>query len=208
MELLPSAAHGMMQLHSEGREWAVAAALVLSVWGVCVVVVWWAIAGWGDALADVELVVRVVFGIIGGIGGYLAVQALRHRRGRAVLRRERGEPLLRALGAEFQRREQLAQLADCRPAPGFGYWRPIGRLRLSGGEIEVKEVWFHTLFFRTQVALRGDCDRAAVEQGITAAAAETARDSGDAAPGEGWRQLAEQVVREAEGEAEGDDDEA
>ena len=44
----------------------------------------------------------------------------------------------------------------CEGAFSFGLWVPIGRLSLSSGEIEIKELWFSAFFYRTQIALRGD----------------------------------------------------
>ena len=49
-----------------------------------------------------------------------------------------------------------ARETPCIDAFSFGLWRPIGRLSLNSGEIEVKELWFSAYFYRTQVSLRGD----------------------------------------------------
>ena len=53
---------------------------------------------------------------------------------------------------------------SCVSAPDLGLWRPVGRLILEDGEIEIKELWFYMYYYRTQVAIRNKVPLELIEE--------------------------------------------
>ena len=46
-------------------------------------------------------------------------------------------------------------------------WRDIGRLALSEGEIEIKEIWFYVYYYRTHIAIRGKVSKKVIKKFIS-----------------------------------------
>jgi hypothetical protein len=55
----------------------------------------------------------------------------------------------------------------CINVNSLGLWRPVGRLVLSEGEIEVKEIWFYVYYYRTQIAFRDKVPDEIIEKFIS-----------------------------------------
>ena len=77
-----------------------------------------------------------------------------------------GEELLTAIEQELLATGFTPRENSCVFAPSFGLWQEVGRLTLSEGEVEVKELWISAAFWRSQVALRGDLPEAVVETAL------------------------------------------
>ena len=151
-----------LEWHSESREWYRDAALVLGVLLVCRVVARSAIEG--PLLTGLHL--DLLFLLIALPGFWLAAQGYRLREGQAVLLKTRGEELLTAIEQELLATGFTPRETSCVFAPSFGLWQEVGRLTLSEGEVEVKELWISAAFWRSQVALRGNLTGAVVETAL------------------------------------------
>jgi len=151
-----------LEWHSEAREWYRAAALVLGVLLACRVIVRSAIES--PQLAGLHL--DLLFLLIALPGFWLAIQGYRLREGRAALLKTRGEELLTAVEQELLATGFTPRETSCVFAPSFGLWQQVGRLTLSEGEVEVKELWLSAAFWRSQVALRGDLPGTIVENAL------------------------------------------
>ena len=152
----------VLEWHSEAREWYRAAALLLGVLLACRVIVRSAIEG--PQLAGLRL--DLLFLLIALPGFWLVVQGYRLREGRATLLKARGEELLTAVEQELLATGFTPRETSCVFAPSFGLWQQVGRLTLSKGEVEVKELWLSAAFWRSQVALRGDLPETIVENAL------------------------------------------
>ena len=152
----------VLEWHSEAREWYRAAALLLGVLLACRVIVRSAIEG--PQLAGLRL--DLLFLLIALPGFWLAVQGYRLREGRATLLKARGEELLTAVEQELLATGFTPRETSCVFAPSFGLWQQVGRLTLSEGEVEVKELWLSAAFWRSQVVLRGDLPGTIVENAL------------------------------------------
>jgi len=100
--------------------------------------------------------INVSFLLLGLSGVFLGFQGYRFREGRAFLLRMDGERIIVELEKLLIASKIEAREIQCIDAFSFGLWRPIGRLSLNSGEIEIKELWFSAYFYKTQISLRGE----------------------------------------------------
>ena len=144
-----------IEYHSESREWYVASAVIISVAFLCYSII-------VNVLPESQIfyqftkTINVSFLLLGLSGVFLGLQGYRFREGKAFLLRMDGERIIVELEKLLIASKIKARETQCIDAFSFGLWRPIGRLSLNSGEIEVKELWFSAYFYKTQVSLRGD----------------------------------------------------
>ena len=140
-----------VEYHSESREWYIAAAVILSVTFICYLFLEKYISpSQSQNYPLFSQAIDLSFVLLGSSGVFVAYQGYRFREGKAFLSEIEGDRKL-FLASKFDVKETL-----CESAFSFGLWAPIGRLSLSSGEIEIKELWFSAVFYRTQIALRGN----------------------------------------------------
>jgi hypothetical protein len=86
---------------------------------------------------------------------FLAVQGYRLKDSKGFILRKDGEEVLYDLERLFIDADLSVKEVSCVNMNSIGLWRPIGRLVLNEGEIEIKEIWFYAYYYRTHIALRG-----------------------------------------------------
>jgi hypothetical protein len=86
---------------------------------------------------------------------FLAVQGYRLKNSKGFILRKDGDEILYDLERLFLDAGLSVKEVSCVNMNSVGLWRPVGRLILSEGEIEVKEIWLYAYYYRTHVALRG-----------------------------------------------------
>ena len=145
-----------IEYHSESREWYVASAVIISVTVLCYSVIIGVLPDQSHIFHQFAKTINISFLLLGLSGAFLGFQGYRFREGKAFLLRMDGERIIVELEKLLIASKIEARETPCIDAFSFGLWRPIGRLSLNSGEIEIKELWFSAYFYRTQVSLRGD----------------------------------------------------
>ena len=146
-----------IEYHSESREWYVASAVIISVTILCYsVIVGYVLPNQSQIFHQFANTINLSFLLLGLSGAFLGFQGYRFREGKAFLIRMDGERIIVELEKLLIASKIEVRETPCVDAFSFGLWRPIGRLSLNSGEIEIKELWFSAYFYRTQVSLRGD----------------------------------------------------
>ena len=145
-----------IEYHSESREWYVASAVIISVTVLCYSVIVGVLSDQSQIFHQFAKTINLSFLLLGLSGAFLGFQGYRFREGKAFPLRMDGERIIVELEKLLIASKIEARETPCVDAFSFGLWRPIGRLSLNSGEIEIKELWFSAYFYRTQVSLRGD----------------------------------------------------
>ena len=146
-----------IEYHSESREWYIASATIISVATICYLII--AVHVLPDQSQIFPLLsktINVSFLLLGLSGVFLGFQGYRFREGKAFLLRMDGDRAIVELEKRLLATELDVRGIECVDVSSLGLWRPIGRLSLNSGEIEIKEIWFSAYYYRTQIALRGD----------------------------------------------------
>ena len=146
-----------IEYHSESREWYVASAVIISVTVLCYsIIVIYVLPDQSQTFHQFAKTINLSFLLLGLSGVFLGFQGYRFREGKAFLLRMDGERIIVELEKLLIASKIEAREIQCIDAFSFGLWRPIGRLSLNSGEIEIKELWFSAYFYKTQVSLRGE----------------------------------------------------
>ena len=101
---------------------------------------------------------------IGFIWFFLAFQGFNFRNNDALLVNLQGEEIALKIESLFLEKNLEIKARECSNLLDMGLWRPIKSLVLEEGEIEIKELWISAIFYRTQVAIRGNVPREVFEQ--------------------------------------------
>ena len=145
-----------IRYNSESREWYFASGGVLSVTLICYIFLrWFILPDQSQILATLANAIHLSFALLALSGIYLAYQGYVFRKGKGILVRKDGDEILFDLEKFFLDAGRDVKEKSCVSANSLGLWRPIGRLVLSSGEVEVKEIWFYVYYFRTHIAIRG-----------------------------------------------------
>ena len=81
-----------------------------------------------------------------------------------------GEEILFDLEKLFIDADLSVKEKSCVNVNSLGLWREIGRLALSEGEIEIKEIWFYVYYYRTHIAIRGKVPDEVIEKFLSSLA--------------------------------------
>ena len=139
-----------IEYHSESREWYVASAVIISVTVLCYsIIVSYVLPDQSQIFHQLAKTINLSFLLLGLSGVFLGFQGYRFREGKAFLLRMDGERIIVELEKLLIASKIKARETQCIDAFSFGLWRPIGRLSLNSGEIEVKELWFSAYFYKT-----------------------------------------------------------
>ena len=146
-----------IEYHSESREWYVASTVIILVTVLCYsIILIYVLPDQSQTFHQFIKMINVSFLLLGLSGVFLGFQGYRFREGKAFLLRMDGERIIVELEKLLIASKIEALEISCIDAFSFGLWRPIGRLSLNSGEIEIKELWFSAYFYKTQISLRGD----------------------------------------------------
>ncbi len=157
-----------IEYHSESREWYIAAGIILSVTIICYLFLEKYISPSQDQNFPLfSQAIDLSFLLLGSSGVFLAYQGYRFREGKAFLSEIEGDRIIVELEKLFLASKFDVNETLCEPAFSFGLWAPIGRLSLSSGEIEIEEIWFSAVFYRTQIALRGDFPQEVIDDFVS-----------------------------------------
>ena len=144
------------EYNSESREWYIASGLILVITVLCYSFLSWSvIPEQSEILPVVTNAIHLSFALLALSGLFLAIQGYRLKDGKGFILRKDGEEVLYDLERLFIDADLSVKEVSCVNMNSIGLWRPIGRLMLSEGEIEVKEIWLYAYYYRTHVALRG-----------------------------------------------------
>ena len=145
-----------IEYNSESREWYIASIAIVIVTFICYSFLnWYILSEQSEILPTIANAIHLSFALLGLSGVFLAYQGYRFREGKGVLVRRDGEEILFDLEKLFIDADQSVKEKSCVNANSLGLWRDIGRLVLSEGEIEIKEIWFYVYYYRTHIAIRG-----------------------------------------------------
>ena len=145
-----------IEYNSESREWYIASIVIIIVTFICYSFLYWYILpDQSEILPTIANAIHLSFALLGLSGVFLAYQGYRFREGKGVLVRRDGEEILFDLEKLFIDAGLSVKEKSCVNANSLGLWRDIGRLSLSDGEIEIKEIWFYVYYYRTHIAIRG-----------------------------------------------------
>ena len=145
-----------LEYNSESREWYIASGLILVITVLCYSFLSWSvIPEQSEILPVVTNAIHLSFALLALSGLFLAIQGYRLKDGKGFILRKDGEEVLYDLERLFIDADLSVKEVSCVNMNSIGLWRPIGRLMLSEGEIEVKEIWLYAYYYRTHVALRG-----------------------------------------------------
>ena len=157
-----------VEYNSESREWYLASALILTIIVICYLVLMkYVFTDQSELSLDIMKAIKFSFFILSLSGIFVGVQGYRFRRGKGFLIRKDGEEILFDLEKLFLESDLPVKETFCLGTGSMGLWRPIGRLSLKEGEIEIKEIWFYMYFYRTQIALRGKVPQKLVDKFIS-----------------------------------------
>ena len=157
-----------VEYNSESREWYLASALILTIIVICYLVLMkYVFTDQSELSLDIMKAIKFSFFILSLSGIFVGVQGYRFRRGKGFLIRKDGEEILFDLEKLFLESDLPVKETFCLGTGSMGLWRPIGRLSLKEGEIEIKEIWFYMYFYRTQIALRGTVPQKLVDKFIS-----------------------------------------
>ena len=145
-----------LEYNSESREWYIASGLILVITVLCYSFLSWSvIPEQSEILPVVTNTIHLSFALLALSGLFLAIQGYRLKDSKGFILRKDGEEVLYDLERLFIDADLSVKEVSCVNMNSIGLWRPIGRLMLSKGEIEVKEIWLYAYYYRTHVALRG-----------------------------------------------------
>ena len=157
-----------IEYNSESREWYLASALILTIIVICYLVLMkYVFTDQSELSLDIMKAIKFSFFILSLSGIFVGVQGYRFRKGKGFLIRKDGEEILFDLEKLFLESDLPVKETFCLGTGSMGLWRPIGRLSLKEGEIEIKEIWFYMYFYRTQIALRGKVPQKLVDKFIS-----------------------------------------
>ena len=157
-----------IEYNSESREWYVAAVVILSVTVICYLFLEKYVSP--SQAQNFPLFTQAInwsFLLLGFSGIFIAYQGYRFRNGKAFLSEVEGDRIIVELEKLLLASKFDVKETQCEAAFSFGLWSPIGRLSLSSGEIEIKELWFSAVFYRTQIALRGDFPQEVIDDFVS-----------------------------------------
>ena len=154
-----------IEYNSESREWYIASIVIMIVTFICYSFLYWYILpDQSEILPTIANAIHLSFALLGLSGVFLAYQGYRFREGKGVLVRRDGEEILFDLEKLFIDADLSVKEKSCVNANSLGLWRDIGRLSLSDGEIEIKEIWFYVYYYRTHIAIRGKVSDEVIEK--------------------------------------------
>ena len=157
-----------IEYNSESREWYIASGLIFGVTFICYSFLnWYILPDQAEILTTIANAIHLSFALLFLSSVFLAIQGYRFRNGKALLLRKDGEEILFDLEKLFLESDLPVKETFCLGTGSMGLWRPIGRLSLKEGEIEIKEIWFYMYFYRTQIALRGTVPQKLVDKFIS-----------------------------------------
>jgi hypothetical protein len=157
-----------IEYNSESREWYIASALILVIILICYLVIMrYVFTDESELSLDITKAIKISFFILSLSGFFIAFQGYQFRKGKAFLIRKDGEEMLFDLEKLFLEADLPVKETFCLGNGSMGLWRPVGRLSLSEGEIEIKEIWFYMYFYRTQIALRGNIPQKIMDEFIS-----------------------------------------
>ncbi len=157
-----------VEYNSESREWYLASALILTIIVICYLVLMrFVFIDQSELSLDIMKAIKLSFFVLSLSGIFVGVQGYRFREGKGFLIRKDGEEILFDLEKLFLESDLPVKETFCLGTGSMGLWRPIGRLSLKEGEIEIKEIWFYMYFYRTQIALRGKVPQKLVDNFIS-----------------------------------------
>ena len=157
-----------IEYNSESREWYIASGLILIVTLLCYSFLnWYVLADQAEILPTIANAIHLSFILLALSGVFLAFQGYQFKDGRGILVRKDGDEILFDLEKLFLDEDFAVKEKSCVNKNSLGLWRPIGRLVLNDGEIEVKEIWFYVYYYRTQIAVRGKVPNEIVDNFIS-----------------------------------------
>ncbi len=160
-----------IEYNSESREWYIASIAIVIVTFICYSFLnWYILSDQSEILPTIANAIHLSFALLGLSGVFLAYQGYRFREGKGVLVRRDGEEILFDLEKLFIDADLSVKEKSCVNANSLGLWRDIGRLALSEGEIEIKEIWFYVYYYRTHIAIRGKVPDKVIERFLSSLA--------------------------------------
>jgi len=157
-----------IEYNSESREWYIASGLIFGVTFICYSFLnWYILPDQAEILTTIANAIHLSFALLFLSSVFLAIQGYRFRNGKALLLRKDGEEILFDLEKLFIEADLSVKELSCINVNSLGLWRPVGRLVLSEGEIEVKEIWFYVYYYRTQIAFRDKVPDEIIEKFIS-----------------------------------------
>ena len=160
-----------IEYKSESREWYFASALILAVTCLCYTFLnSYVLPDQAEILPTIANAIHLSFALLALSGIFLAYQGYQFKDNRGILIRKDGDETLFDLEKLFLDADLDVKEKSCVSANSLGLWRPMGRLVLSDGEIEVKEIWFYVYYYRTQIALRGKVPNEIIEDFVSSLA--------------------------------------
>jgi hypothetical protein len=157
-----------IEYNSESREWYIASGLIFGVTFICYSFLnWYILPDQAETLPTIANAIHLSFVLLFLSSAFLAIQGYRFRNGKAFLLRKDGEEIMFDLEKLFIDADLSVKGLSCINANSLGLWRPVGRLSLSEGEIEVKEIWLYVYYYRTQVAFRGKVQNEIIEKYVS-----------------------------------------
>ena len=160
-----------IEYNSESREWYIASIAIVIVTFICYSFLnWYILSDQSEILPTIANAIHLSFALLGLSGVFLAYQGYRFRGGKGVLVRRDGEEILFDLEKLFIDADLSVKEKSCVNANSLGLWRDIGRLALSEGEIEIKEIWFYVYYYRTHIAIRGKVPDKVIERFLSSLA--------------------------------------
>ena len=160
-----------LEYNSESREWYIASGLILVITVLCYSFLSWSvIPEQSEILPVVTNAIHLSFALLALSGLFLAIQGYRLKNSKGFILRKDGEEVLYDLERLFIDADLSVKEVSCVNMNSIGLWRPIGRLMLSKGEIEVKEIWLYAYYYRTHVALRGKVQNKIIKKFVSSLA--------------------------------------
>ncbi len=160
-----------IEYNSESREWYIASIAIVIVTFTCYSFLnWYILSDQSEILPTIANAIHLSFALLGLSGIFLAYQGYRFREGKGILVRRDGEEILFDLEKLFIDADLSVKEKSCVNVNSLGLWREIGRLALSEGEIEIKEIWFYVYYYRTHIAIRGKVPDEVIEKFLSSLA--------------------------------------
>ncbi len=157
-----------IEYNSESREWYIASGLIFGVTFICYSFLnWYILPDQAETLPTIANAIHLSFVLLFLSSVFLAIQGYRFRNGKALLIHKDGEEIIFDLEKLFIDADLSVKEISCVNANSLGLWRSVGRLSLSEGEIEVKEIWFYVYYYRTQLAFRDKVPNEIIEKYIS-----------------------------------------
>ena len=157
-----------IEYNSESREWYFASGLILFVTFSCYTFLnWYVLPDQAEILPTIANAIHLSFALLALSGIFLAYQGYQFKDNKGILIRKDGDEALYELEKLFLDVDLDVKEKSCVNANSLGLWRPMGRLVLRDGEIEVKEIWFYVYYYRTQIALRGKVPNEIIEDFVS-----------------------------------------